>query len=69
MYPYRCANFTKQALRALSLTLTETTQAAFEAALKRWYEQYAAFLNERSVNEKTATHTTHISACAPPTTA
>jgi len=53
MYPYRCANFTKQALRALSLTLTETTQAAFEAALKRWYEQYAAFLNERSVNEKT----------------
>ena len=42
-----------QALRALSLTLTETTQAAFEAALKRWYEQYAAFLNERSVNEKT----------------
>jgi len=27
-----------QALRALSLTLTETTQAAFEAALKRWYE-------------------------------
>ena len=46
MYPYRCANFTKQALRALSLTLTETTQAAFEAALKRWYEQYAAFLNE-----------------------
>ena len=42
-----------QALRALSLTLTETTQAAFEAALKRWYEQYAAFLNERSVNEET----------------
>ena len=42
-----------QALRALSLTLMETTQAAFEAALKRWYEQYAAFLNERSVNEKT----------------
>ncbi|MFC0035580.1 transposase [Cardiobacterium valvarum] len=42
-----------QALRALSLTLTETTQAAFEAALKCWYEQYAAFLNERSVNEKT----------------
>ena len=29
-----------QALRALSLTLTgETTQAAFEAALARWYEQ------------------------------
>ena len=28
-----------QTLRALSLTLTETTQAAFEAALKRWYEQ------------------------------
>ena len=27
-----------QALRSLSLTLTETTQAAFEAALKRWYE-------------------------------
>ena len=43
-----------QALQALSLTLTETTQAAFEAALARWYEQvYAAFLNERSVNEKT----------------
>ena len=42
-----------QALRALSLTLTETTRAAFEAALKRWYEQYAAFLNERSVNEET----------------
>ena len=35
-----------QALRALSLTLAETTQAAFEAALKCWYEQYAAFLNE-----------------------
>ena len=49
-----------QALRALSLTLTETTQAAFEAALKRWYEQYAAFLNERSVNEKTGcSHYTH----------
>ena len=41
-----------QALRAL-LTLMESTQAAFEAALKRWYEQYAAFLNERSVNEET----------------
>ena len=49
-----------QALRALSLTLTENTQAAFEAALKRWYEQYAAFLNERSVNEKTdRSHYTH----------
>ena len=49
-----------QALRALSLTLTETTQAAFEAALKRWYEQYAAFLNERSVNEETGcSHYTH----------
>ena len=49
-----------QALRALSLTLTETTQAEFEAALKRWYEQYAAFLNERSVNEKTGhSHYTH----------
>ncbi len=49
-----------QTLRALSLTLTETTQAAFEAALKRWYEQYAAFLNERSVNEKTGhSHYTH----------
>ena len=49
-----------QALRALSLTLTETTQAEFEAALKRWYEQYAAFLNERSVNEKTVhSHYTH----------
>ena len=49
-----------QALRDLSLTLTETTQAAFEAALKRWYEQYAAFLNERSVNEETGhSHYTH----------
>ena len=49
-----------QALRALSLILTESTQAAFEAALKRWYEQYAAFLNERSVNEKTGrSHYTH----------
>ena len=49
-----------QTLRALSLTLTETTQAAFEAALKRWYEQYAAFLNKRSVNEKTGhSHYTH----------
>ena len=49
-----------QALRALSLTLTETTQAAFEAALARWYEQYAAFLNERSVNEETShSHYTH----------
>ena len=48
-----------QALRAL-LTLTESTQAAFEAALKCWYEQYAAFLNERSVNEKTGhSHYTH----------
>ena len=28
-----------QAQRALSLTLMESTQAAFEAALKRWYEQ------------------------------
>jgi len=36
-----------RALRVLLLTLTETTQAAFEAALKRWHEQYAAFLNER----------------------
>ena len=50
-----------QALRTLSLTLTETTQAAFEAALKHWYEQYAAFLNERSVNEETDhSHYTHI---------
>ena len=49
-----------QALRALSLTLTETTQAAFEEALKGWYEQYAAFLNERSVNEETGcSHYTH----------
>ena len=49
-----------QALRALSLTLTESTQAAFEAALARWYEQYAAFLNERSVNEETGhSHYTH----------
>ena len=49
-----------QALRALSLILTESTQAAFEAALKRWYEQYAAFLNERSVNEETGrSHYTH----------
>ena len=49
-----------QAQRALSLTLMESTQAAFEAALKRWYEQYAAFLNERSVNEKTGlSHYTH----------
>lgn len=48
-----------QALRALSLTLTETAQAAFEAALARWYE-YAAFLNERSVNEETGhSHYTH----------
>ena len=40
--------------------LDETTQAAFEAALARWYEQYAAFLNERSVNEKTGhSHYTH----------
>ena len=35
------------------MTLTESTQAAFEAALKRWYEQYAAFLNKRSMNGKT----------------
>ena len=36
------------------------TQAAFEEALKGWQEQYAAFLNERSVNEKTGyTHYTH----------
>ena len=49
-----------QGLRALSLTLTETTQTAFEAALARWYEQYAAFLNERSVNEETGhSHDTH----------
>ena len=49
-----------QALRVLSLPLTENTQAAFESALKRWYEQYAAFLNERSVNEKTGhSHYTH----------
>ena len=49
-----------QALRVLSLTLTENTQAAFEAALKRWYEQYATFLNERSVNEETGrSHYTH----------
>ena len=49
-----------QALRALSPPLTENTQAAFEAALKRWYEQYAAFLNERSVNKKTGhPHYTH----------
>ena len=49
-----------QALRALSLTLAENTQAAFEEALKGWYEQYAAFLNERSVNEKTGrSHYTH----------
>ena len=49
-----------QAQRALSLTLMESTQAAFEAALKRWYEQYAAFLNERSVNEETGhSHYTH----------
>ena len=47
-------------LRALSLILTESTRAAFEAALKRWYEQYAAFLNERSVNEETGrSHYTH----------
>jgi len=39
---------------------TETTQAAFEAVLKRRYEQYAAFLNERSVNEKIDhSHYTH----------
>ena len=45
---------------AISLTLTETTQVASEAALKRWYEQYAAFLNERSVNEKIGhSHYTH----------
>ena len=49
-----------QALRALSLTLTDTSQAVFEEALKGWYEQYAAFLNERSVNEKTGhSHYTH----------
>ena len=49
-----------QGLRALSLTLTENTQAAFEEALKGWYEQYAAFLNERSVNEETGcSHYTH----------
>ena len=30
-----------QVLRTLSLTLTESTQAAFEAALKRWCEQYS----------------------------
>ena len=49
-----------QGLRALLLTLTKITQAEFEAALKRWYEQYAAFLNERSVNEKTGhSHYTH----------
>ena len=54
-----------QALRVLSLTLTESTQAAFEAALKRWYEQYAVFLNERSVNEKTGhSHYTHKRLCA-----
>ena len=38
----------------------DTTQAAFKAALARWYEQYAAFLNERSVNEETGhSHYTH----------
>ena len=34
------------------MTLTESIQAAFEAALKRWHEQYAAFLSERSMNGK-----------------
>ncbi|MFC0036356.1 hypothetical protein [Cardiobacterium valvarum] len=37
----------------MSLTLTDTTRAAFTAALEGWYEQHVAFLNERSVNEKT----------------
>lgn len=37
-------------LKALALTLNNTTQNAFEAALQAWYEQHKAFLNERTVN-------------------
>jgi len=48
-----------RALRVLLLTLTETTQAAFEAALKRWHEQYAAFLNERQRERENRPLTLH----------
>lgn len=54
-----CATLTRevckaqqQALRALSLTPTETTQVAFEAALKRWVRAVCR-LPERTQNEKT----------------
>ena len=48
-------------IRALRLEKnTYFVHYAFEEALKGWYEQYAAFLNERSVNEKTGhSHYTH----------
>ena len=37
-----------QALRALALTLTESTQDEFKARLSAWYERWQMFLNERS---------------------
>ena len=37
-------------LRALTLTLTDSTKANFTASLRDWLVRYKTFLNERSVN-------------------
>ena len=37
-------------LKTLVLTLKNTSQQAFEAALQTWYERHKAFLNARTIN-------------------
>ncbi|MDO4777195.1 MAG: hypothetical protein Q4A06_07025 [Cardiobacteriaceae bacterium] len=40
-------------LKALALTLKNSTQTGFEAALQAWHEQHEAFLDERTTNPLT----------------
>ncbi|MDO4776529.1 MAG: hypothetical protein Q4A06_03630 [Cardiobacteriaceae bacterium] len=40
-------------LKALALTLKNSTQTGFEVALRAWHERHKAFLNERSTNPLT----------------
>ena len=40
-------------LKALALTLKNSTQTDFEAALQTWHERHKAFLNERTTNPLT----------------
>ena len=46
-------SFAGQELRALVLTLKESTKVAFETTLGIWFERHKTYLNERTISQKT----------------